>query len=54
VGNHQDELKDYDISKGTIRFQADKAMPATLVGRLIKARIAENGGRGSKQQSTAC
>jgi uncharacterized protein YdhG (YjbR/CyaY superfamily) len=21
VGNHQDELKDYDISKGTIRFE---------------------------------
>ena len=43
------EIKDYDISKGTIRFQADKAMPAALVRKLIRARIAE---RGSKQQST--
>jgi uncharacterized protein YdhG (YjbR/CyaY superfamily) len=46
VGDHKDELKDYDTSKGTIRFQADKAMPAALVRKLIKARI------GSKQQST--
>ena len=30
------EIKDYDISKGTIRFQADKAMPAALVRKLIK------------------
>ena len=49
LGDHKDELKDYDISKGTIRFQADKAMPAALVRKLIRARIAE---RGSKQQST--
>jgi uncharacterized protein YdhG (YjbR/CyaY superfamily) len=51
LGNHKDELKDYDISKGTIRFQADKAMPSALVRKLIKARIAE---RGSEQQSTDC
>src|ERR1700752_642514 len=28
VGDHKDELKDYDTSKGTIRFQADKPMSA--------------------------
>jgi uncharacterized protein YdhG (YjbR/CyaY superfamily) len=49
LGDHKGELKDYDISKGTIRFQADKAMPAALVRTLIRARITE---RGSKQQST--
>jgi hypothetical protein len=47
LGN-KDELKDYDISKGTIRFQADKAMPSALVRKLIKARIAENVGRSNK------
>ena len=31
-----------------IRFQADKAMPAALVRKLIKARIAENVGRSNK------
>jgi uncharacterized protein YdhG (YjbR/CyaY superfamily) len=48
LGDHRDELKDYDTSKGTIRFQADKAMPAALVRKLIKARIAENVGRSNK------
>src|SRR3990172_6708598 len=28
VEAHADELKDYDISKGTIRFQADNSLPA--------------------------
>ena len=41
---HKDELKDYDSSKGTIRFQADNPLPAALVRKLVKARIAENGG----------
>jgi uncharacterized protein YdhG (YjbR/CyaY superfamily) len=44
VETHKDELKDYDTSKGTIRFQADKPLPVALVRKLVKARIAENGG----------
>ena len=36
-----DELKDYDTDKGTIRFPIDRLLPATLVRKLIKARIAE-------------
>ena len=42
VAAHKDELKDYDTSKGTIRFQAAKPLPGTLVRKLVKARIAEN------------
>jgi uncharacterized protein YdhG (YjbR/CyaY superfamily) len=49
VGDHKDALKDYDISKGTIRFQADKALPAALVRKLIEARIAGKGGRSNKK-----
>ena len=42
VEAHKDALKNYDTSKGTIRFQADKPLPAALVKKLVKARIAEN------------
>jgi uncharacterized protein YdhG (YjbR/CyaY superfamily) len=41
VQAHKDELKDYDTSKGTIRFQTDNPLPASLVRKLVKARIAE-------------
>jgi uncharacterized protein YdhG (YjbR/CyaY superfamily) len=39
------ELKDYDTSKGTIRFQPDKPLPVSLVRRIVKMRLAEYRGR---------
>jgi uncharacterized protein YdhG (YjbR/CyaY superfamily) len=38
---HADELADYDTSKGTIRFRADAPLPAALVTKLVRARMAE-------------
>jgi uncharacterized protein YdhG (YjbR/CyaY superfamily) len=35
------ELKKYDTGRGTIRFPADKPLPAALVRKLVKARITQ-------------
>ncbi len=39
---HKKELKAYSTSKGTVRFPADRPLPATLVRKLVKTRAAEH------------
>ena len=41
----QKELRNFPTSKGTVRFPVDKPMPAPLVKKLVRARLAENAGR---------
>ena len=40
---HKAALEDYDTTKGTVRFSAEHPLPATLVRKLVKTRIAERG-----------
>jgi uncharacterized protein YdhG (YjbR/CyaY superfamily) len=38
----KDELEPYRMSKGTLHFPVDRPLPATLVKKMVKARIAMN------------
>ena len=44
VQQFKKELKKYDAAKGTIRFPANEPLPATLVKKIIKARIKQRAG----------
>jgi uncharacterized protein YdhG (YjbR/CyaY superfamily) len=50
---NETELKSYVTSKGTIRFTSDKPLPATLVKKIVRARIKENQARAKKKVSGA-
>jgi len=50
IDAYKEELSRYQTSKGTIRFPADKPLPATLVKKLVKARIADNEARAKKKK----
>jgi len=38
----ENELKGFSISKGTIQFPLDKPLPASLVKKMVKLRVAQN------------
>jgi len=48
--NFRNELKNFQTSKGTIRFSPDKPLPVALVKKLVKTRIAENNDRANKKR----
>ncbi len=37
----KERLKDFDVSKGSIRFTPEKPLPAALVKDIVKAKVAE-------------
>jgi uncharacterized protein YdhG (YjbR/CyaY superfamily) len=50
--NHAADLEDYELNKASIRFPASKPLPAALVTKLVKARIAENEARRVKKDKS--
>ncbi len=48
LGPFKEELKKYSTSKGTIRFEVDKPLPATLIKKLVKHAIAEKEAKAKK------
>jgi uncharacterized protein YdhG (YjbR/CyaY superfamily) len=45
INAFRDELQDFDVSGRTVRFSAKRPLPATLVKRIVKARVQENEAR---------
>jgi uncharacterized protein YdhG (YjbR/CyaY superfamily) len=45
ITNHEAELEGFDTSKGTVRFTPAKPLPAELVTKLVRARMAETNQR---------
>ena len=46
----RNELRNFQVSKGTIRFSTGEPLPAALVRKLVKARIAENNNKSNKNR----
>jgi len=42
VAEFTDDLEGFETSKGTIRFTPDHPLPASLVRRIVKAKMAKN------------
>src|SRR5215213_2282419 len=42
MNKFKEDLKPYDVSKGTIHFPIDKPLPASLIRKMVKAKLKEN------------
>lgn len=40
ISQFRNDLKPYTLSKGTIQFPVDKPLPATLIKKMVRARLA--------------
>ena len=51
IARFEEELKEYETSKGTVRFPLDKPIPYDLVRRITEFRVAENRARAQTKKS---
>ena len=42
IGEHKNELEDYETARATVRFPLDKKLPIALIKKLVKARMKKN------------
>lgn len=47
----KEDLKEFSVSKGTVRFTTDRPLPAALIKRLVRARLAENATREARRKT---
>jgi uncharacterized protein YdhG (YjbR/CyaY superfamily) len=50
IDDHKDELEGHLSGRGTIQFTPDRPLPAGLVRKIVKARLAENAERRLKRR----
>ena len=50
IEKYSAELKNFQLSKGTIRFQPNKPIPTALVKKIVKERVAENESKRKKRK----
>jgi len=52
VNDFKDELDAFETSKGTIRFQPGRPLPATLVRKIVTACVARNAAKAKPRKPT--
>lgn len=50
IAKFKDDVKGFETSKGTIRFPLDEPLPAALVKKFVKARVAQNEAKRAAKQ----
>ena len=47
LASFQEELKEYQTSKGTLQFPLHKPLPSVLIRKMVKARVTEKDAKSS-------